>query len=111
VVAQLHALEIDRLSLATLAALQATCAAVEARIAVRFAQVAAERPARTDTGPETFLSVKAAAIRLGVAPKWLYRRKNKLPFMREIAPGTWRVAVTPLERWMAARRPAPDTCN
>jgi len=43
------------------------------------------------------------AERLGVAPKWLYRRKNTLPFMREIVPGTWRVSVSALERWMRQR--------
>ena len=81
----------------------AACAATEARIAVRLATAVAEPPAPPPAAPETFISVKAAAARLGVAPKWLYRRKKTLPFMREMVPGTWRVSVPALERWMRQR--------
>jgi hypothetical protein len=50
-----------------------------------------------------FIPVKAAAARLGKHPKWLYRRKHLLPFMRELATGSWAVSVPALERWMVAR--------
>jgi hypothetical protein len=103
VVASLEALDVEHSPPEALTPLLVACAATEARIAVRLATAAAEPPAPPSVAPETFISVKAAAARLGVAPKWLYRRKKTLPFMREIVPGTWRVAVAALERWMTAR--------
>jgi hypothetical protein len=60
-------------------------------------------PKEADAGAIGAGNVKAAAARIGVAPKWLYRRKKTLPFMREIEPGTWRVSVAALERWMHNR--------
>jgi hypothetical protein len=101
VVAALEAVDLAHAPPAALTSLLVACAATEARIAVRLASV--EPPAPPSAAPEAFISVKAAAARLGVAPKWLYRRKNKLPFLREIVPETWRVSVPALERWMAAR--------
>jgi hypothetical protein len=103
VVAALEALDIEHAPPAALTPLLVACAATETRIAVRLATASAEAPAPAPVGPEAFISVKAAAGRLGVAPKWLYRRKNTLPFMREIAPNTWRVSVPALERWMHHR--------
>ena len=108
VVAALEALDLAHASPATLVPVLAACAALEARIAVRLATAAAESAAPSPAAPETYISVKAAAARLGVAPKWLYRRKKSLPFMREIVPGTWRVSVSALERWMT-RRGRPRT--
>src|SRR5262249_43231879 len=103
VVAALEALDLEQAQPGALVPLLAACAATDARIAARLASTAAAAPAPPPAAPETFIAVKAAAARLGVAPKWLYRRKKTLPFMREIVPGTWRVAVAALERWMAAR--------
>jgi hypothetical protein len=101
VVAALEALDLEHALPGALVPLLAACAATEARIAVHLAT--AEPPAPPPAAPETFISVKAAAARLGVAPKWLYRRKKSLPFMREVAPGTWRISVPALDRWMARR--------
>jgi hypothetical protein len=103
VVAMLEALDLAHAPPEALVPVLAACAVTEARIAARLASTAAAAPAPPPAAPETFISVKAAAARLGVAPKWLYRRKNTLPFMREIVPGTWRVAVAALERWMRQR--------
>ena len=103
VVAALEALDLDHASPGALLPVLAACAVTEARIAARLANTAAAAPAPPPAAPETFIAVKAAAARLGVAPKWLYRRKKTLPFMREIVPGTWRVAVAALERWMTRR--------
>jgi len=102
-VASLEALDIQHAPSEALLALLAACAAAEARIAVRLAAVAPEPAAPAPVEPERFISVKEAAARIGVAPKWLYRRKKTLPFMREVAPGTWRVSVPALDRWMARR--------
>jgi excisionase family DNA binding protein len=68
-----------------------------------LATAAPEPAAPAPLGPERFISVKEAAARLGVSPKWLYRRKKTLPFMREVAPGTWRVSEPALDRWMHNR--------
>jgi hypothetical protein len=103
VVGALEALDLAHAPPGALVPLLAACAATEARIAVRLATAAPEPAAPAPLGPETFISVKAAAARIGVAPKWLYRRKKTLPFMREIEPGTWRVSVPALERWMHNR--------
>jgi hypothetical protein len=105
VVAALEALDLAAAPREAVLALLAACSATEGRIAVRLA-TAPDPPAPAHVGPETCISVKGAAARIGVAPKWLYRRKKTLPFMREMVPGTWRVSVPALERWMAARRPA-----
>src|SRR5262249_23053310 len=99
VVAALEALDLAHAVPGALVPLLAACAATEARIAVHLAT--AEPPAPPPAAPETFISVKEAAARLGVAPKWLYRRKKTLPLMREVVPGTWRSSVAALERWMA----------
>jgi hypothetical protein len=106
VVAALEALDVVHAPPGELVPLLAACAATEARIAVRLA-TAPDPPAPAPAGPETFISVKEAAGRIGFAPKWLYRRKKTLPFMREVAPGTWRVSVPALDRWMATRRGRP----
>jgi hypothetical protein len=104
VVAELAALDLEHAPPAALAALLTACAGTQTRIAVRLARASAEAsPAPAPAAPEAFVSVKAAAGRLGVAPKWLYRRTRSLPFMREMVPGTWRVSVVALERWMARR--------
>jgi hypothetical protein len=101
VVAELGALDLERAPLAALTALLTACAGTETRIAVRVASAAAEPPA--PAGPETFISVKAAAARIAKSPKWLYRRKHRLPFLCELEPGSWGVHVPTLERWMTTR--------
>jgi hypothetical protein len=103
VVAALEALDLKHAPPGALVPLLVACAGTATRIAACLATAATEAPAPTPAAPEAFISVKAAAARLGVAPNWLYRRKKTLPFMREIVPGTWRVSVPALERWMAAR--------
>ena len=51
---------------------------------------------------DSFIPVKMAAERLGLDVKTIYRRR--LPFIRELVPGTWRVSTRALARWMATRR-------
>lgn len=103
VVAELQALDVEHAPLAALSALLTACAATEQRVAVRVASASAEPPAPAPAGPERFISVKAAAARIGKSPKWIYRRQRRLPFLRELETGTWGVSVPALERWMAAR--------
>jgi hypothetical protein len=102
VVAALDALDLEHAPPGALGALLAACAGTATRIAVYLATTSSPEPP-TST-PETFVSVKVAAVRLGVSPRWLYRRRKTLPFMREMVPGTWRVSVPALERWMHRRR-------
>src|SRR5262245_48006888 len=103
VVAELAAVDLEHTPPAALVALLAACASAAGRIAARLAIASAEAPAPASAEPERFISVATAADRLGVAPKWLYRRKKSLSFMREMVPGTWRVALAGLEQWMARR--------
>src|SRR5262245_26169403 len=100
VVAALEALDLEHAPPEALAALLSACAAGLGRIAVRLAT--AELPAPPPAA-EMYISVKAAAARVGVGAKWFYRRKKTHAAMREVAPGTWRVSVPALERWMARR--------
>jgi hypothetical protein len=102
VVASLEALDLAHAPPGALVPLLAACAATEGRIAVRLATASAEAPAAAP-GPEILIPVKAGAARLGKSPKWLYRRKRRLPFMCELEPGSWGVHVPTFERWMAAR--------
>jgi hypothetical protein len=77
------------------------------RIATRMALIAtteAEDTPQAAPEGERFISVRAAATRLATEPKWLYRRKERLPFMRQLSPGRWRVSEPALVTWMRARR-------
>ena len=69
VVAALEALDLDHASPAALVPLLAACAGIETRIAVRLATAAAEPPAPAAVGADRFLTVRAAAARLGVKPQ------------------------------------------
>ena len=61
---------------------------------------------------DSFIPVKMAAERLGLDVKTIYRRR--LPFIRELVPGTWRVSTRALARpgwprdadWTQAERDA-----
>jgi Helix-turn-helix domain len=55
----------------------------------------------SDNGADRLISVKEAAGRLGVSPRWLYNRPD-LPFMRRIE-GRVRVSERALERYLARR--------
>jgi hypothetical protein len=104
-VAALTALDVERTPAGALSALLAASAGLSMQIAARLATAAlaeSEAAAERAAAPEQFISVRAAAARLGKIAKWLYRRK-RLPFMRELALGTWAVSLPALERWMAAR--------
>src|SRR6516165_4009520 len=84
VVAALEALDLDHASPAALVPLLAACAGIETRIAVRLATAAAEPPAPAAVGADRFLTVRAAAARLGVKPQYIYEHKKTLPFVERV---------------------------
>jgi len=53
---------------------------------------------------DRLLTVREAAARLGVAPRWLYRHASRLPFMKRLSSRVLRASESSLERYMAARR-------
>jgi predicted DNA-binding transcriptional regulator AlpA len=57
--------------------------------------------------PVELLDVDAAAMRLGVAPSWLYRHAGKLPFTRKLSHKALRFDAKGLERWAANRAATP----
>lgn len=54
--------------------------------------------------PDQMLTVDKAADRLSVAPDWLYRRSDSLPFARKLSDRTLRFSERGLERWLETRR-------
>jgi len=104
VVAALEALDLDHASPATLVPVLAACAALEARIAVRFATATAEAPAPAEVGPDRFLTVREAAARLGVKPQYIYEHQATLPFVERVGSRALRVSERRLARYMASRK-------
>lgn len=54
--------------------------------------------------PDRLLTAEEAAERLGVDKRWIYRRKDSLPFTRKLSQGTLRFSLRGLERWKESRR-------
>jgi hypothetical protein len=106
--------QLNALTTAELVGLLERCGLEHERIAVveRGAMaLVRDRVARQvdprESDGDYFISVKIAAQQLGIDTKTIYRRR--FPFVREVAPGTWRVSARALTRWMATRRRL-DTC-
>ncbi len=53
--------------------------------------------------PDRMLTVKQAAERIGMSPKWIYQRSDKLPFTRRVG-RTILINEHKLEAWMSAKR-------
>jgi excisionase family DNA binding protein len=68
------------------------------------ADVSPAPPPAPAAEPDRLLTVAEAAERLAVDARWIYRRKDKLPFTRKIGPGTLRFSERGLERWKESRR-------
>lgn len=81
--------------------------ALRARLWARLqASVAPAPPAAAppaNGGPDRLLTVKEAAARLGVGPRWLYRH-TELPFRRQLSTGAVRFSERGLERWKESRK-------
>jgi hypothetical protein len=104
-VAELAAFDVDGAPMPALSAVSIACAATQSRIAMRMAAAAPEQGGTTTGQPETFISVKEAAVRLAVGPQWIYRRQAHLPFLRRIGARGLRASARALDRYLANRRP------
>src|SRR5262245_51039848 len=101
VVATLEALDLEHAPQEALRTLLLAFAATETRIAVRLP--AATAPAPAPAAPETFISVRAAAARLGVKPQYIYEHQATLPFVVRVGSRALRVSEVRLARYMAHR--------
>lgn len=64
-----------------------------------------DRPTTNGEGePDPMLTAQEAADRLGVDPRWMYRKADALPFTRRLSPGTLRFSAKGLERWKETKR-------
>lgn len=82
-----------------LAALLASCAAIQGRIAAALAEI---ESAPASMAPDKLLDAKEAACRLGVSPTWLYRRSRTLPFVVRLA-GHVRFSEQKMSRFIGNR--------
>jgi hypothetical protein len=76
---------------------------VTTRLAAGRLQTAAEVPARA-AGPERFIPVKEAAVRLGQSPKWIYETRPGCPFVRRVGTRSLKVSVLALDRYFPPDR-------
>ena len=53
---------------------------------------------------ERLMDVNAAAELLGVEPRWIYDRADRLPFTRRLGKRTLRFSESGLLRWLETRR-------
>lgn len=67
------------------------------------APVAPGAPRPAAEGSDVLLGVDEAAVRLGVAPSWLYRHAKALPFARKLGHRTLRFSARGVERWLRTR--------
>jgi hypothetical protein len=103
VVAALEAVDLKHAPPAALVPLLAACAATEARIAVRLATASAEPAPPADVGPDRFLTVREAAVRVGMTAQYIYENKDTLPFVARVGTRAIRVSERRLARYMANR--------
>jgi excisionase family DNA binding protein len=75
-------------------------------LAAHARQARTERPPDVVAAADDLLTVKQAALLLGVAPTWLYRHSKQLPFARKLGHRTLRFHRGALLRWMGTRGPA-----
>ena len=61
-------------------------------------------PREGNGAPDALLTASEAAERLGVSPRWMYRKAESLPFTRRLSGGTLRFSAKGLERWKEGRR-------
>jgi predicted DNA-binding transcriptional regulator AlpA len=56
---------------------------------------------------DRLLTVQEVAARLGVEPKWLYRRHRSLPFTRRLTRKTLRFSESGFQEWLGRRQRQP----
>lgn len=61
------------------------------------------RAAELAADGDRLITVSEAAERLGVADRWIYRRTDRLPFIRRLGERTIRCSVRGIERWLEDR--------
>jgi hypothetical protein len=103
VVAALEALDVAHAPPEALVPLLAACAATEARIALRLATAAPEPAAPVDGGQDRLLTVREAAVRLGMTPQYIYEHQATLSFVVRVGTRALRVSEQKLVRYMANR--------
>lgn len=92
------------LSIATLAALQAKCAAAQAAIAAGLSSAPAGATEQTaTTTSDRLIGVKEAAARLDIHPDTLYRGANDLPFTVRLGPGQLRFSSNGIDSYIRQR--------
>jgi predicted DNA-binding transcriptional regulator AlpA len=69
---------------------------------VRELEMSREGDGEGSTG-DGMISVKAAAKRIGISPRWIYKRVSELPFAHRFPGGAIRCREGELERWLAGR--------
>jgi hypothetical protein len=87
----------------TLTALRAKAAATLA--VIESAQlVAINRSERENTEADEWLKVNEAAAMLRVQPRWIWRNKRKLGFVRQTGPRSLLCSKRGIENWLASRK-------
>jgi excisionase family DNA binding protein len=64
-----------------------------------------EEPSDSTAAEEKLICVKEAAARLAVSPQWMYRRKDRLPFVQRLGVRSLRISRAALDRYLTTRRP------
>jgi predicted DNA-binding transcriptional regulator AlpA len=97
---------VDDLEPAAIPAIVGELETLRARLWVRLQAAQAPAVAAPSSNGEAdhLLTAKEAAPLLGVAPRWMYRHADDLPFARRLTGGTLRFSARGLERWKESRR-------
>jgi hypothetical protein len=78
----------------------ADCPAVLVAVAARLAQARQmPEPAPASDAEDQSLTIEEAAALLRRSTKWIYRHRDRLPFIKRIAPRSYLVSKTGLLRW------------
>jgi len=65
----------------------------------------APEPTDQDAGAEDeSLTIEEAAALLRRSTKWMYRHRDRLPFVKKIGPRSYLVSRPSLNRWLACRQ-------
>jgi predicted DNA-binding transcriptional regulator AlpA len=74
-------------------------------LALRVSEITENDSAETaaPNNGDRLLDAREAARILGVEPRWLYRRADRLPFTRRLSPRTLRFSELGLQRWIKTR--------
>lgn len=80
------------------------CAALQCLLAARLLSMRPHRPTPdVPVEPDRLLTPEAAASRLNVSVRWLYRHAHTLPFTRRLSRKRLRFSEAGLRRYMATR--------